>query len=157
MNRPTRMRLLMVFPLLVLACGILGCEQPLPRGKITGQLTYQGKAIQYGTVTFFGPDNLTYMADIEPDGSFAINEVPQGKLAVCVQQPPPRPQPRPQSLPRAGGLGSPESKDAARKESAPKEFPQPGPRLPAQFADAKTSGLTVDHTGPATTWTVDLK
>jgi len=148
-------RALMAALVFVAATGMAGCGSH-PRGRIHGVITYQGKPVTFGTVTFFGLDNMTYMADLNPDGTYSMAGVPQGTVRVCVQQPPPRPTPRPLS---PGSRGpDPEEGKKAKLAAAPKPpAGDQGPRIPAKYADPKTSGLSLELTGPDQEWSVDLK
>jgi hypothetical protein len=48
-------------------------------------VTYQGRPVRYGAVTFVGADKKTFRsAVIEADGSYAVEGVPRGTVGVGV-------------------------------------------------------------------------
>jgi len=54
-------------------------------GTVNGKVTFQGKALGTGVVTFVGADAKTYSADIQPDGTFAVKKaLPAGAYKVTV-------------------------------------------------------------------------
>jgi hypothetical protein len=79
------------------------------RGDVSGKVTYQGKALVFGTVQFEASDGTIKQANIEPDSSYSIPGVPVGEAKVAVSsdnpkgsnfqplqregQPPPKPLP----------------------------------------------------------------
>lgn len=152
--------------LLVVAGLTAGCGD-YPRARVHGKLTLAGQPLTGATVIFLGRDNMTYIADLHPDGSYAVDGVPQGPVRVSVQKPPPRPAPRP--IPPAGqpgGGGKTAQADpvddrakASRLEAVEATAPAKpaGPQLPARYADPKQSGLGFEVTGPDHEWSVDLK
>jgi Carboxypeptidase regulatory-like domain len=156
------MRRAMLGPLLVLT--VAGCDTP--RSRIHGTVTYQGKPLAGAVVTFFGADHMTYMADTGPDGTYAVEGVPRGRLRVAVQVPPPRSRLRPD--PDLRKAGDSFGKDQARAEDTakmarlpdpppPPKAPAPADGLPLRYRDPNTSELTVELKEPDQEWSVDLK
>jgi hypothetical protein len=67
---------------------LAGCSAA--KGSLSGEVTYQGMPVVYGTVTAVGGDGITHSANIEPDGTYRLNNLPAGevKLAVISPEPP---------------------------------------------------------------------
>src|SRR5438874_10134103 len=59
----------------------LGCGG---RGDVSRNVTYQGKALVFGTVQFEASDGTIKQANIETDGSYSIPGVPVGEAKVAV-------------------------------------------------------------------------
>ena len=149
----------MLFPMvLAISVFLTGCGADVPRGTVHGTIKYQGKPLGHGTLIFMGSDNMTYTADLQPDGTYTVSGVPRGTLKVAIQQSPARPTPR--ANPGAGKLkgGMSETKDGRRSDdgAAPEAKPI-GPTIPATYANAETSGLNVTLAGADQEWNADLK
>lgn len=86
----------------------IGCQS---RGNISGKVTYNGKAVVFGTILFHGRDGLR-QGNIEPDGSYVIRDIAAGEAKVAVTSinpksidihPGKRPHLKPQPYPDAPG------------------------------------------------------
>lgn len=154
------MRLLLLAAATV-AAAIPGCD--MPRSRVHGTVKYQGKPVTGGTVIFLTRDNMTYVADLQSDGTYSVTGIPRGPVRVSVQQPPPRPAPRSQTAPKGGWKDAPEAlaDDKAkrgRQAEAPPADPIPtGPRIPAIYADPGKSGLVFELTQADQQYDIDLK
>ncbi|MBX9581073.1 MAG: hypothetical protein K2X87_12260 [Gemmataceae bacterium] len=146
------------------AAATAGCGD-YARSRVHGKVTAGGKPVAVGSVIFLGRDNMTYLADLKPDGTYEVAGVPRGTVRVSIQQPPPRPTPRPNPPAGWGGdkgkLADPvdDKAKASRLEAVPPP-PAPkaaGPAIPAKYADPNASGLTFELTEPDQEWSVDLK
>ena len=139
----------------VVAAG--GCGAEVPRGRIHGTITHQGKAFP-GTVIFLAKDNKTHTAELKADGSFAVDGVALGPIKVSIQQPAPRYAVKGEfDVPGRNTKGVTDEKAG---KSAAQYDPQPmpsGPRIPAQYADSNNSGLGFELTSADQAWSVDLK
>lgn len=70
---------LLLFPL------ALGCGRP--KGTVIGKVTYKGKAVEKGFVTFVPGKGTPVNAEIQSDGSYRAENVPVGEMQVCIQPP----------------------------------------------------------------------
>jgi hypothetical protein len=141
--------------LVILAC-LPGCGDG-PRSRVHGKVTYLGNTVTGGTVIFLAKDNMTYVADIQADGTYSVTGVPRGPVRVSVQQPPPRPGAKSENAPRVIPKVDPEGKNS---KAVFTEIPEPktsGPRIPAVYADANQSGLSFEVKDPDQEYNIDLK
>jgi hypothetical protein len=75
-HRAALMLLLFSATLLAAGCGIA-------TGDVTGTVTYKGKALKSGTVTFF-TEHGAKGDEIKEDGTYTVKEVPCGEAKVTV-------------------------------------------------------------------------
>lgn len=152
------MRRLCVAAVAVLALLAAGCGER-PRSRVHGVVKYEGKPLAGGMLIFLTADNMTTVADIQPDGTYAVDGVARGSVKVSVQVPPPRPTPRPQ--PGAGGPPKDVAADddKARRRGGEEATPPPtvGVQLAPKYADPVQSGLAFDLTEADFEYNVDLK
>jgi hypothetical protein len=110
----------------LLSLAPLGCG----RGEVTGKVTCEGKTVVFGTVQFEGSDGMLRQGNIEPDGTYTVNDVATGEAKVAVS-----------SL-------NPKSSDfvAIEREGMPKPPPRPEVKgwfpIPKKYDAPHTSGLT---------------
>jgi hypothetical protein len=156
------MRAAIVLALLVPVVFTTGCDTP--RSRVHGKVTVQGKPVTGGTVIFLAKDNLTYLADINPDGTYAATGIPRGPVRVSVQQPPARPPSRAEGAPPRGGPGSTAeaAADDKGKRARQTELPDTGsaakgPAVPAVYTDPNKSGLSFELSEPDQEYLIDLK
>jgi hypothetical protein len=134
MNRRSVLRL----PLL--AAGVLvaaaGCSS---RATVSGKVTYKGKPVVWGTVTAIASDGVQYAAQINPDGTYSIANVPTGPARFAVSSPNPDGSARGGPAAAKGGAGD-------RGDGAEAGPPNPPPGawfpIPDQYSDPARSGLT---------------
>jgi hypothetical protein len=110
-------------------------------GTVSGKVTYKGRPLPSGTVTFYGPDNSVKVAQIAPDGTYIIFEAPAGSATITVATTPPlpsrellritKPPPDPTNPPRVPKLKAP-----AGSETANRYVP-----IPARYRKLGESGL----------------
>jgi hypothetical protein len=66
--------------LLTLLCG---CGSGLPeRGKVTGKVTFNGKPVPEGTVTFYPKTGRSATGRIQPDGTYTLTTFDEGDGAI---------------------------------------------------------------------------
>lgn len=154
------MRGLLSIAALALAMTVLSGCGDLPRSHVHGTVSFQGNAVTGGTVIFLTKDNMTHIADIQPDGSYAVSGVPRGPVRVSVQQPPPRPAPRSQTAPAEERGNAETAADDAARLARQKEAPvaeASGVRVPEKYADPSQSGLAFELTDADQAFPIDLK
>jgi hypothetical protein len=77
----------------LIAAGLLtgipaGCSSGLPTGEVQGKVTYKGKPVTEGTVTFLNPKGEgDAEAQITKEGTYAIPKVVVGEYLVTVTPP----------------------------------------------------------------------
>lgn len=112
------------------AVAVAGCGGGV--GTLSGKVTYQGKPVVYGTVLVRCADGLQRTGNIEPDGSYAVLNVPAGPVKIGVESPQP-------PAPAAGGRTSrPGSKAASPPPTVDRSK---WVKLPDDAADPEKSGI----------------
>jgi hypothetical protein len=113
--------------LVVLA--LIGCASK-NEGVVSGTVTYQGKALTMGTVSFLDSSNQWLASSrINKKGQYEIqSKVPAGPVKITVTTP---------GSSKAGGRGP----NPGAKNKLGEPFPQVIP-IPAKYSSADSSGLT---------------
>jgi hypothetical protein len=135
--------------LALLVVFVEGCESS--KGDIKGKVTYNGKAIEGGSVTVQSSTGGIYTGEVGSDGSYVVKGVPKGPAKLTV-----------------GWIdNSAVEKNVAllKGKRDLKQVEKPGDRptladpqkLPAKYGDFNQSGLTVEVKGPVTEYNIDLK
>jgi hypothetical protein len=146
---------------LFLAMAAAGCGRPV--GDVSGMVTYKGTPIVMGSVVFIGSDGVPHSGQIEPDGTYAVSEVPAGTVKIAVLSPDPGRALRPGDLPPSLAplvqqeIKGPKAEDARRLQEKMQEVrgikinlgSTQGERtkwrkLPKEYADPQASGLTME-------------
>lgn len=136
--------------LVLLAAGVAGCGD-IPRSRVHGRVTLDGRPVVGGVVVFIGRDDVSYLADIGPGGRYAADGVPRGPARVAVQGA----MPRASHKPPPPWIPGPDEWRAEPKLIRWRDAPPPPP-LPAHYADPARNGLAFVLTEPDQEWTVDL-
>ena len=79
------MRVMLFVAAVLAATALSGCGD-MPRGRLHGTVTWQGKPLTGATVIFLAKDNKTHLAKLKPDGSYEVSGVALGPIKVSVQQ-----------------------------------------------------------------------
>lgn len=134
-------------PLLFMSVGLsLGCSPSNPNAPatISGNVSYQGKPVKGGTLTFHTNGFGSYPVLIRPDGTYAATDMPAGDMVVTVETESINPD---KKKPIYG------DKDSGSKVMSPvPEGVNPKANLgeyvkiPPKYADQKKSGLTATLT-----------
>ncbi|HYH68895.1 MAG TPA: hypothetical protein VD866_29650 [Urbifossiella sp.] len=140
---PRRAGLLGAVALLAAGCG--------GAGDVTGTVTYQGKPVVTGSVTFYGPDKTPYLGAIDEKGNYKVVGVPSGARQVTVASPDPLPPPGAKS-------GKPSNPNLPEGTPEPKGTRPEGWRaIPTNYADPNASKLTFEVRGGANTIDIPLE
>jgi hypothetical protein len=116
-----------------LALSLAGCGGPYT-GAVSGKVTYQGKPLPGGLVTFVHPDGRIGQGQIQEDGTYSVPKAPGGDVKVTVRTVPPIPA-MPAAIRLPGGVGGGKSETVY---PAGKYTP-----IPKKYADVSTSGLSL--------------
>jgi hypothetical protein len=136
-----------VLPILLLALPLAtGCGGQ-GKATVSGKVTYQGKSLPSGFVTFVPENGVALHADIQGDGSYRMDNVPVGTVKISVQ--PKTAQDTLQSSPM------PQNPMDYGKAKAP--MTESGTPIPPQYADPSQSGLTYTVTKGSQQHDIDLK
>jgi len=122
-------------------------KNPLAPASISGAVSFQGQPIKGGTVQFFTPEGTAYSAQIGPDGTYSVSDVPEGELIITVETESVNP------ARKAAAAG----KDMERREKIAQQPPPDGRgsgpaaaekaasylKIPEKYGNPKTSPLTV--------------
>jgi len=135
-------RTLLIVPLcLVLASGCLGSKSNAP-AKISGAITYNGKPVTGGSISFLPETGPGYSAVIDDQGTYAITDMPIGDMTVSIEtdSAKAKQQARPYT---DGGAGHKQTMSPSQEnaDTAPKIVYV---KIPAKYNNPKTSGLSVD-------------
>lgn len=115
---------------LVLAMVALGCgsKEP-PRANVSGKVTFNGKMVTQGSVTFVSEDGTATDSGSIVDGVYKLTRAPIGKVKVGIV------------TPSNAGM-----KQAMKQKVEGKSFEGgggPALELPVRFANADSSGLVL--------------
>jgi hypothetical protein len=133
---------------LLSALAALGCGGG-KAAKVTGKVTYRGKALTMGSVVLVSEDGKTSARGaIQPDGTYTIDKAPVGKVQAAVSNPPP---------PGARGGqplgGAPNDEETKQARAVASQYVP----TPEKYNDPKTSGLSFDIPSGGRTLDIDLQ
>jgi hypothetical protein len=69
---------------LALALGVAGCGGG-SKASVSGKVYYKEAPLKGGNVTFVGPNNQSYLAEIQKDGSYTVEKLPPGEFKIAVE------------------------------------------------------------------------
>jgi hypothetical protein len=117
-------------------CLVSGCGKPT--GDVSGQVSYKGKALEYGSVTISCADGSMSGGEINPDGTYLVKGVPIGKGRVAVTAIDPK-------KIEANRQAVKEMKDSQKPNPGRPNFdPKTYDSIPTKYGDPTTSGLELD-------------
>src|SRR5262249_39534525 len=136
------MRMMLCAVVVLTAAISSGCGD-VPRGRIHGKITWNGKPLNHATVIFIAKDNKTHPVKLKTDGSYEANGVAYGPVKVSIQQ----------DLPEVASKAEPRASSQRKNvvdEKAGRAPPEPpvsekqdsGPRLATNCIDTDKSELT---------------
>jgi hypothetical protein len=132
----------------VLLAGLVGSGCGGGKGEVSGTVTYQGKPVTIGTVTFLDANtNQALASSAIIRGKYAMAKVPAGLVKVLVTVPPPPPPGGERIRLSLKKVKEEQKKKATLKDSAPppdESGGQPVPQftIPAKYGSPDQSGLT---------------
>ncbi len=124
-----------------------GCGGGPRPASVSGHVTYNGKSVTSGTVTFISADgHSSDPGAVQPDGSYSIAHAPTGAMKVIFDNPaPPR-----KVAARGQGPNNPEADEEAKTAAL-------YVATPPKYKDPAQSGLTCDLKSGKNTYDLDLK
>ena len=147
---------------LLLAAGMTtGCSRT---GKVTGKVTFDGKQVLVGQVTFIGPDGKTTDSAAIEDGVYTLTKVPVGFWKITVDTSNFRP---PEGMPPGRGSDIDESKMPKEMKDRMKEKKAAGPdrmeemrkkyvETPMVYASVETTTLTTTVKSGTQDYNIDM-
>lgn len=122
--------LLVVF----LTCALsAGCGKP--KGTVFGKVTYLGKPLTTGFVTFTPEKGAAVHSRIDSEGKYRVENVPVGPVKISI-----RPEGAPSEESQNQAPPKPRSPAEMKKFLMPE--PSKGPMIPPKYKDPNNSGLT---------------
>jgi hypothetical protein len=122
--------------------------------EVSGTVQYQGKPVRSGTVMIFDAAGSPHLADIGPDGTYAVSGVPVGAVQLSVQSPDPARADLPPLLAQKGKKARPNPIDSPPRSPVNRDgwFP-----LPAVYSTPASSGLSTILQPGSNSFDLDLK
>lgn len=113
---------------LFLAAGlgfVLGCGSA-STGTVTGTVTLDGAPVKAGMIVFIAADGIPRHGDIQPDGSYRVDNVPVGDAIVVINPPP---------------VEDPNRHMRIKEQKDAPPVTPPAPPFPTKYWDMSTSDL----------------
>jgi hypothetical protein len=166
LNKRLPRRKLLASLLLTLLLGLLAVGCSSKKGTVSGKVTYNGKPLTKGMVTFLPESGQggAFSSPIKEDGTYMVSGVPAGKMKIAVV--PARVQNKTAMTPQAGksenGQVSETGKKImprlAKKFAGVLEAPKgPSSDFPSHYSNPEKSGLEFTVTGGSETHDIELK
>jgi hypothetical protein len=133
--------IMLLLPLLATGCGGQG------KGTVSGKVTYQGKPLPSGFVTFVPEQGAALHSEIQSDGSYRMNNVPLGAVKISVEPKSAQDTLKSSAMPR-------NPKDFSKAKTAMTESDA---KIPSRYADPNKSQLTYTVTKGSQQHDIDLK
>lgn len=139
------MRIVLLAALFAVGCGG-------GTGNVSGTVTYRGKLLPTGIITFLDGRNQVLASSPIREGKYAAFDVPAGPVKIIVSTPPAASQRR-----RARQLPKIIKSESLGKGSIGRRSTVAAETVPAQYADPDQSGLTFTVRAGEQEHPVDLK
>jgi hypothetical protein len=124
-----------LFTVLAALLFLTGCGG---KGTVTGTVRHRAKPVVWGTVSMIASDDMQYTGPIELDGTYKVENVPNGAVKILVSSPDPLGARDNQPNPTALG-------DFAAPPSTPDGPPRPAPGawfpIPLEYSDLEKTSL----------------
>jgi hypothetical protein len=111
-------------------------------GNVSGKVTFGGRRVPTGTITFFHGTNKTTSSPINPDGTYAVSNIRTGTAKVAIAMP--------MAIDFVGPTGG-------RTSLAPALPANQVPSIPPRYFDPEKSGLSWKVSRGEQTFDIDLK
>jgi hypothetical protein len=139
----TNGRILLAVPLCLALVAGCGSNKSAP-AKITGHVKYKGEPVTGGTITFYAEKGGGYPAEIDPDGTYSVADVPLGAMKVAIETESVK------NLERKAvyrdNKGHVQQNSPLQQEGGSAGPPPKYVKIPAKYKDPQTSNLTCDVT-----------
>jgi hypothetical protein len=116
-----------------LPSGTAGDKPAADLGTVEGKISYQGKPLPGGTVSFHPAKGKPFVGAIQPDGTYRIKDVPAGQYRVAIETASAKPKVKPPV----------KDKDNDTKVEPPKDAERYVP-IPEKYGDPNLSPLMVE-------------
>jgi hypothetical protein len=123
----------------------VGCDGGAKTAKVSGKVTYNGKPIASGQVTFEGEGGKTGAGPIA-DGTYAISDAPVGPVRIGVV-----------SIKRGPKAVNPSEVASGTSSPSPAPAAAKFVPVPERFGIPAKSGLTYTVTAGSQTYDIDIK
>jgi hypothetical protein len=126
---------------------LAGCTtNPQAPARISGTVTYKGSPVPAGTVVFHTPEQGSYAARLNTDGTYEVRDVPKGKMTVTVETESVNPNKKnPETYGGSKGAKQYAERLAAEgRAAAEKTPPEQYMKIPSKYADRETTPLSID-------------
>ena len=140
---------------LVLVLGCSKSENKTTNASVSGEVTFNGKLVKGGSVTFYGEGTLSHSSPISADGSYAISGLPAGDMVVTIETESVAGKGQAQDSGEGNAKkyrGSSSTPDEAKRKTANYEYT----KIPERYSNKNRSGLTATLTSGRNTKNFDL-
>jgi hypothetical protein len=140
----------------------MGCGSS--QGTVTGKVSYQGKLLKGGTISFISTKGGVVTSSIHEDGSYTVSRVPVGPATITVStsrfRPPPKGE-KQMMMPPPKGEKQTMMPPPLPPEMIPKvdaaELERRYVPIPEKYSDFQNSGLTYTVQNGKQEYNIDLK
>ncbi len=110
--------------LVIFAC--MGCGSGPSTATVTGTVTFEGGPVKAGTICFVPLDGIPRQGDIQPDGSYRVDDIPLGDAIIVINPP---------------AVEDPNKHMRIKEQKDTAVIQPPPPPFPTKYIDMSTSDL----------------